>query len=49
MEEQKVIYVEVPEGLYYLIKQQALFKHLSIKKYIIAAILEQMKKDAQFQ
>jgi predicted HicB family RNase H-like nuclease len=49
MEEQKVIYVEIPESLHHKIKEQALFKHLSIKKYIIAAILEQIKKDAQYQ
>jgi hypothetical protein len=49
MEEQKVIYVEIPESLHHLIKEQALFKHLTIKKYIVEAILEQMKKDAQYQ
>lgn len=44
----KFIILEVPEDLHYQIKQQALFRHGSMKKYVLESIIERMKRDEKY-
>jgi hypothetical protein len=45
----KLLTIEITEDLHHLVKKQALFKHTTIKNYITEAILEKIKKEAEYQ
>jgi hypothetical protein len=41
--------IEIPESLRSEIKAQAAFKNITIKRYLIQAFVEKIKKDKQYQ
>jgi hypothetical protein len=41
--------VELPADLHHKIKTEALFRHTTMKKYVIEAILERIKRDKRYQ
>lgn len=45
----KQLIVEIPEELHYEIKKQAVFKHTTIKQYVIESLIEKIKKEAKYQ
>ena len=47
--ETKVLYIVVTKDLHHEIKTQASWRNITIKKYIIQAIVERMKRDAGYQ
>jgi hypothetical protein len=47
--EKKKLIIEVSKDLHYEIKQQALWRNITIRKYILEAIMDRMKKDESYQ
>lgn len=43
--EDKRLVIEIAKELHHDIKARALFKNITVRKYVIIAILEQIKKD----
>jgi predicted HicB family RNase H-like nuclease len=46
---EKPLVVKILEDLHHEMKKQALFKHITIKQYVTEAILEKIKKEAEYQ
>jgi hypothetical protein len=45
----QLLVVEIPKDLHRIIKEQALFRNITIRKYIIQAVIERMKRDEKYQ
>ena len=46
MEEKRLV-IEIAKDLHHDIKMRALFKNITVRKYVIIAVLEQIKKDKE--
>lgn len=45
----QMLVIEIPKDLHYEIKKQALYRGITIRKYIIQAVIERMKRDEKYQ
>jgi hypothetical protein len=45
----KRLVVEMEQDLHHEIKKQALFRNITVRKYIIQAVIERMKRDEKYQ
>ena len=45
----QLLVIEIPKDLHRIIKTQALFRNITIRKYIIQAVIERMKRDEKYQ
>ena len=45
----KILILEIPKDLHLEIKAQALWRNITLRKYVIQAILERMKRDEKYQ
>jgi len=44
----KRLVIELPSALHQKIKEQALWRHITVRKYVLQAILMRMKNDEQY-
>jgi len=44
----KRLSIELPSALHQKIKEQALWRHITVRKYVIQAILMRIKNDEQY-
>lgn len=45
----KRLTIEIPEDLHKEIKVEAAFRNITIRKYVLQAVLERMKQDKKYQ